>query len=209
MNKIIIDGFALGLMVLVSGVVSMAQASPVQWKSNGHHYDAIPFPEGITWGEAKIMAENSVYLGVNGHLATITSAAENSFIINALGGPSELDTFFLGGFQPVGSPEPEGNWQWVTGEPWSYTNWASGEPNDTYGGDGIIPLPDMDGANEEVLQFWVGIGRWNDVEELSYWGGLIVEYPTAPIPEPQTYAMLLAGLGLLGFMVRRRKESAI
>lgn len=33
---------------------------------------------------------------------------------------------------------------------------------------------------------------------------------TAPIPEPETYAMLLAGLGLLGFAARRRKlkESA-
>lgn len=27
---------------------------------------------------------------------------------------------------------------------------------------------------------------------------------TAPVPEPETYAMLLAGLGLVGFMVRRR-----
>ena len=31
----------------------------------------------------------------------------------------------------------------------------------------------------------------------------------APVPEPETYAMLLAGLGLLGFMARRRKESAV
>lgn len=29
--------------------------------------------------------------------------------------------------------------------------------------------------------------------------------PTSPIPEPETYAMLLAGLGLLGFAARRRK----
>lgn len=28
----------------------------------------------------------------------------------------------------------------------------------------------------------------------------------APVPEPETYAMLLAGLGLLGFMARRRKR---
>lgn len=30
-------------------------------------------------------------------------------------------------------------------------------------------------------------------------------YVPVPIPEPETYAMLLAGLGLLGFMARRRK----
>ena len=30
---------------------------------------------------------------------------------------------------------------------------------------------------------------------------------TAPIPEPETYAMMLAGLGLLGVVGRRRKQS--
>ncbi|MXS84166.1 PEP-CTERM sorting domain-containing protein [Nitrosomonas oligotropha] len=30
-----------------------------------------------------------------------------------------------------------------------------------------------------------------------------------PVPEPSTYAMLLAGLGLLGLMVCHRKESAV
>jgi len=29
--------------------------------------------------------------------------------------------------------------------------------------------------------------------------------PTAPVPEPETYAMMLAGLGLMGFIARRRK----
>jgi uncharacterized protein YjiK len=30
---------------------------------------------------------------------------------------------------------------------------------------------------------------------------------TAPVPEPETYAMLTAGLGLLGFVARRKKKS--
>lgn len=30
----------------------------------------------------------------------------------------------------------------------------------------------------------------------------------SPVPEPETYAMLLAGLGLIGFMTRNRKKSS-
>lgn len=30
---------------------------------------------------------------------------------------------------------------------------------------------------------------------------------TAPIPEPETYALMLAGLGVLGFVARRRKNA--
>lgn len=30
-------------------------------------------------------------------------------------------------------------------------------------------------------------------------------YTAAPVPEPETYALMLAGLGLVGFAVRRRK----
>lgn len=38
------------------------------------------------------------------------------------------------------------------------------------------------------------------------WGAQDVVYftPASPVPEPQTYAMLLAGLGLIGYLARRR-----
>ncbi len=38
----------------------------------------------------------------------------------------------------------------------------------------------------------------------AYAGSVVI----SPVPEPETYAMLLAGLGLIGFTARRRKQNA-
>jgi hypothetical protein len=40
-----------------------------------------------------------------------------------------------------------------------------------------------------------------EVDHLQYGAGA-----AAAVPEPETYAMLLAGLGLLGFAARRRQH---
>ena len=37
--------------------------------------------------------------------------------------------------------------------------------------------------------------------------GSLLSQAIAPVPEPQTYAMLGGGLALLGFMARRRKQT--
>lgn len=38
-----------------------------------------------------------------------------------------------------------------------------------------------------------------------YGGSFVVA--TAPVPEPETYALMLAGLGVVGFMASRRRQS--
>ena len=50
----------------------------------------------------------------------------------------------------------------------------------------------------------VGAGYASGTGEGSSYG---ITSVTAPIPEPETYAMLLAGLGLMGFVARRRQRN--
>lgn len=57
---------------------------------------------------------------------------------------------------------------------------------------------------------WSGIGNVRALNMLRQDGvtngqDLLV---LTPVPEPETYAMLLAGLGLMGFVARRRKKAA-
>jgi cysteine-rich repeat protein len=59
------------------------------------------------------------------HLATISSAAENK-IVRSLVNNSK----WLGGFEDVGaSTKGTGNYAWLSGEPFTYTNWGQGEPD--------------------------------------------------------------------------------
>src|SRR5512140_1650056 len=117
------------LMSAFSGI--RASAEWVQWSpasgGNGHFYMAVQIPNGIDWYTAESQA-----VSLGGHLATITSAAENDFVFSMIA----TDTRFwvtvgsgtrgpwLGGYQIPGSQEPAAGWAWVTGEPFSYQNWA-------------------------------------------------------------------------------------
>lgn len=121
--------------------------------ANGHYYEAVVVSNGISWTNAKAAAEAR-----GGYLATLTSAAENDFVFGLI----DSATFWTLGGSPQSSFGPwlggefkSGVWQWVTGEPWSYTNWHSGQP-------------DRASGVEDKLMFWVRTANvrqstWNDV----------------------------------------------
>jgi hypothetical protein len=52
---------------------------------------------------------------------------------------------------------------------------------------------------------WLRVG----LHVQSFTGGFSESFINSPIPEPETYAMLLAGLGLVGFAARRRKQDKV
>jgi hypothetical protein len=138
-------------------------------------------------------------MSLPGHLATITSAAENAFIGSLTPAPH---SYLLGGVQDPTATTIDGGWTWVTGEAFSYANWTGGEPNDLNDSSEALGPGD-----EDRLQFWIAGFGWNDYSGATFASGYVVEYGTlAAIPEPQTYALLLAGLGLLGFAARRRRK---
>jgi len=57
-------------------------------------------------------------------------------------------------------------------------------------------------TNRGTFQYVVA---YNDSALHDDWDDYIVGINVAPVPEPQTYALLLAGLGVVGFVARRRQ----
>src|SRR5687767_3442636 len=66
--------------LLLGFALPAAQAAPVRNPDNGHYYDAIIAQSGISWERAHAAAEARTYRNLKGHLATVTSYAENRFI---------------------------------------------------------------------------------------------------------------------------------
>ena len=112
----------------VAAVVSSALAvsagshaqDAVQWRvedgGNGHWYQA-KMQRG-SWNTSRVACEQ-----LAGHLVTITSVGENTFVVQL--GSSNL---WLGASATESTGCTLTAWQWVTGEPMNYLNWAGGEP---------------------------------------------------------------------------------
>jgi hypothetical protein len=140
----------------------------VEWQ--GHKYEAIFVPNGITWDEAKSAAENA-----GGYLVGIDSSAENEFVYSLI----QDDKFWtwdglngegplLGGYRKPESKEPAIGWVWVKGgQAFSYTNWGEGEPNNYRGIEDVVAFFGKGTTKGE---------KWNDVKRSFKSKGYIVEW---------------------------------
>ena len=168
------DGLQRQIIFNIGGGVSNSD--------NNHYYEYVNGT--FTWEQAKQAASNRTLNGLQGYLATSTSASENEFIRAKLSGDGWIggSDYYAEINSAVGNTlfndqtEAEGNWYWVTGPEagtqisegaiavnGQYENWNASEPNNS-------------GNIEHYVQiYFQNEGRWNDLPRTSTMG-YIVEY---------------------------------
>ena len=153
---------ATGIALVASGT---AYAERLQWKTedggNGHWYERVN--ASVTWHQAKQQAED-----MGGHLATLTSDAENTYVYDNFG-----TSAWLGGTDE----DSEGTWRWVTGEPWGYTRWHSAQPDNASGEEHYLEY--RDGYPAYTWNDWTATDTANFIVEYESSDCDAVMYSTA------------------------------
>ena len=200
-------------------------AAPVQWTvaagGNGHWYDYFDAGifVGIGFDAARAAALGSSHQGLQGYLATVTSAQEQAFIQSSFP--------FLLGFGNTGSAwlgasdaAVEGEWRWLdgpeAGQSFTYTNWLLSQPVNAPGFEDhdLLALSiNAVVANAPVFYGWTSLTPQNRTL------GYVVEYGLTPkgpddpddpvdpnpVPEPSGALMAATALLLAGLQRRRRR----
>ena len=139
---------------------------PVDAKSfDGHYYKA--FKDRCSWQEAKKKCE-----AMGGYLACLRNAEENSFVADLC---KTVGRAWIGG----SDENSENFWQWVSGEPFEYRNWSSGNPDNKNGTQHYALIVPSSDRNARARR------RWDD-RERSYAAvkGFVCEWAPLRADEP-------------------------
>ncbi len=141
--------FTVLVLAFSLGPFAANATDPVEFE--GHHYEVVS-SGNIDWEDARDLAELKIFAGVNGHLATITSVEEDDFVDGLRDGLG-FGQVWIGGFQDLPcTSEPKCGWTWVNEEGTfpgtnggsgfgnDYSNWTSGEPNNSGGSEDHLTL---------------------------------------------------------------------
>jgi hypothetical protein len=130
------------------------ETSLVTEPASGNRYFLTPYGN---WQDCQGFAE---YWG--GDLVTIASAEQEAWLHQQYG----TDEPFWIGFNDIAQ---EGVWEWVSGDPVTYTNWAPSQP-DNWGGN-----------EDAAVMSLFSPGRWNDDRVDSYYRGIAMVPAGVPV----------------------------
>jgi len=166
---------------------------------NGHYYEFVSTPSGISYDNAKAGARARTFQGEEGYLVSITSAAEQEFVNSKIDGDNiwiGLSDSGLEGEWRIDDGPEEGTLIWkstvartndytsrytggstIEGQ---YANWCGSEPNNADG---------SRGGEDHAVTNWNGGTCWNDLNgnNSSSIGGYVVEYGTGTSPQTSTF----------------------
>jgi hypothetical protein len=151
---------------------------PIFNPANGHNYFIVG--EG-TWTQTEAYA-----LTLGGHLVTINDSAENAWLTANILLANPTFNPWMG----LNDADANGTWEWVSGEPVNYLNWAPGEPN--------FPQ-ERHGNLYPGNHAWAG--QWNNAPDVIESGVL---YGIVEVPEPSTFALGLISCACLTVVRHRR-----
>ena len=153
--------------------------------SSGHCY--VSFDDDLTtFASAELSCEAAGPLVYEGYLATITSGAEDSVVLSV---QNTAQNPWIGAIDDAN--DTDAIFAWVTGEPFGYSDFAPGEPDDD------VAL----GGLGECLHIANPVGEWNDTncDFVGFVAGRICE-----LPEPGAVHGFATGAALLSVLRRRR-----
>ena len=171
-------------------------SGPITNPANGHFYYLL---DTASW-----TGSESEALALSGHLVTINDLAENDWVYDTfvpLLPANTVATLWIG----LNDAAQEGLFVWANGEPVTFTNWGSNQPDDGRGAEDYAHV--WTPFNTPASAEW---GKWNDAANDGF--GVGTPFGVAevvPVPEPSSWALF--GLGALAAWAARshaRRDNA-